>query len=201
MPDPLSVLAGTAAKAATDGIKVIVKDALKETAESVIKESLVKESLKTIEHTSLEALMIQNDELLRTLNDSLLNKEHPLTKVPFESREVSINGVKKEGVFPDFKDYRVFQMSLPDRHLLAKDYVQFKNCNDQLLKAYEKGTLNMKNFSESQIQQIKDGFKPEGYTWHHNEVKGRMELVVTKIHDATAHTGGRSIWGGGSSAR
>lgn len=196
MPEPLSVIAGTAA---TEGGKVVVKEALKQTTESAIKESVVKESLSTIENTSLEALKAQNEAVLKTVNENLLNKEHPLTKVPFFKKEVIIDGIKKEGVFPDFIKHRVFQTTLPEALLQAKDYAQSKYCNEQLLKAYEKGTLNLKNFTESQLQQIKDGFKPEGYTWHHDVKKdGLMELVKSSIHDATAHTGGKYIWGGGS---
>lgn len=38
---------------------------------------------------------------------------------------------------------------------------------------------------------------PDGYTWHHRESSGGMELVPTGIHNATFHNGGRSPgrWG------
>jgi HNH/ENDO VII superfamily nuclease len=39
---------------------------------------------------------------------------------------------------------------------------------------------------------------PSGYTWHHHEDLGRMQLVKTSVHDAAQsglhHSGGRSIW-------
>jgi hypothetical protein len=40
----------------------------------------------------------------------------------------------------------------------------------------------------------KAGFKktPRGYTWHHHETEGRMQLVKRKIHSKTGHTGGFS---------
>ena len=48
---------------------------------------------------------------------------------------------------------------------------------------------------------IEDGYTPDGYTWHHNEEKGKMQLVDTDIHSQTRHTGGRNIWGGGTENR
>ena len=38
---------------------------------------------------------------------------------------------------------------------------------------------------------------PPGYTWHHHQDVGRMQLVPYEIHKQTGHTGGASIWGGG----
>ena len=58
-----------------------------------------------------------------------------------------------------------------------------------------------KQFDEEQLEQIENGDTPDGYTWHHNEETGRMQLVDSEIHAKTGHTGGRSIWGGGSENR
>jgi len=33
-----------------------------------------------------------------------------------------------------------------------------------------------------------------GYTWHHHQERGRMQLVPTDIHDETGHTGGMKMW-------
>jgi hypothetical protein len=35
---------------------------------------------------------------------------------------------------------------------------------------------------------------PKGYTWHHHQTFGRMQLVERNIHRATGHTGGFSLW-------
>lgn len=32
----------------------------------------------------------------------------------------------------------------------------------------------------------------EGYTWHHTETPGKMQLVPTGIHNITTHNGGRT---------
>jgi len=34
---------------------------------------------------------------------------------------------------------------------------------------------------------------PKGYTWHHHETDGRMQLVESKVHSKTGHTGGFSL--------
>ena len=36
------------------------------------------------------------------------------------------------------------------------------------------------------------GGKVEGYTWHHTEVLGKMQLVPTGIHNIVPHNGGRT---------
>ncbi|MFV0505588.1 MAG: HNH endonuclease, partial [Bacteroidales bacterium] len=35
---------------------------------------------------------------------------------------------------------------------------------------------------------------PKGYTWHHHQTMGRMQLVRTTVHLQTGHTGGFSLW-------
>ena len=32
----------------------------------------------------------------------------------------------------------------------------------------------------------------DGYTWHHTEIPGKMQLVPTGIHNITTHNGGRT---------
>ena len=36
---------------------------------------------------------------------------------------------------------------------------------------------------------------PRNYTWHHHQTPGRMQLVSSKVHASTGHTGGFSLWG------
>jgi len=36
-------------------------------------------------------------------------------------------------------------------------------------------------------------FTPKGYTWHHHEETGRMQLVESNAHAKTGHTGGFSL--------
>lgn len=52
-------------------------------------------------------------------------------------------------------------------------------------------------FSNADIAALRRGEVPDGYTWHHHQDVGRMQLVRSSEHDALAggHTGGWSLWG------
>ena len=68
-------------------------------------------------------------------------------------------------------------------------------------KAVQNDETLRKKFNEQQLEMIEDGETPRGYTWHHNERIGEMQLVRTDVHNKTAHTGGKAIWGGGQENR
>ena len=36
---------------------------------------------------------------------------------------------------------------------------------------------------------------PEGYTWHHADASGTMQLIPTSVHQTFTHRGGRSLAG------
>ena len=40
------------------------------------------------------------------------------------------------------------------------------------------------------------GTAPSGWTWHHHQDIGRVQLVRTFPHDSFSHSGRASIWGG-----
>ncbi|MEM7548053.1 MAG: HNH endonuclease [Bacteroidota bacterium] len=43
--------------------------------------------------------------------------------------------------------------------------------------------------------QVKNTCVIRAFTWHHHQTTGRMQLVNSKIHSQTGHTGGFSLWG------
>jgi hypothetical protein len=68
----------------------------------------------------------------------------------------------------------------------------------QLRADIEAGVIDKNMFSEKQLTQIKSGlYKIEGYTWHHHQDLGRMQLVPTDIHKEVKHVEGFEMWGGG----
>ena len=82
------------------------------------------------------------------------------------------------------------------------DNRQFKECVKQLQKQIKRKPWLKRKFSKETLAQIKAGMsRLSGWTWHHNEKEGIMELVDAKIHDRVKHTGGKSLWGGGAEAR
>ncbi|AGE64234.1 HNH endonuclease [Bacillus subtilis] len=56
-----------------------------------------------------------------------------------------------------------------------------------------KDPLLKNQFNDLQIKMIKAGETPDGYTWHHHQDPGRMQLVDQKVHRKTGHTGGRHL--------
>lgn len=119
----------------------------------------------------------------------------------YERKTVDIHGIKVQGVFPVFDS--AFDAQLPDDLEKASNAHQFKDCNNQLKEAIENNPELRDNFTEEQLEEIKDGDTPSGYVWHHNEEPGKMQLVKIEDHDRTqggaAHTGGKALWGGGYS--
>lgn len=145
-----------------------------------------------------------NDEKIsyeiHTRNESLEGDRHPITGVPFERKTVEdSDGNEVTGVFPEFDSD--FDAQLPEDLYEASDKEQFAECNKQLKEAVEKDPELAKRFTPEQLEQIKNGDTPDGYTWHHNEEKGKMQLIDSDIHAKTGHTGGKTIWGGGNENR
>lgn len=127
----------------------------------------------------------------KTINSGLEGQKHPVTGVEFERNS--------DGVFPKFESKAT--VDLPKDMQMETDAKQFKYCNDNLKEQLQANPAMEKQFTKSELEQINADRTPRGNTWHHNEAHGRMELVDRDIHDKTAHTGGRSIWGGGQAHR
>ena len=137
---------------------------------------------------------------IHTRNESLNGDRHPITGVSFERKTVEdADGNEVTGVFPVFDSE--FDSQLPDELLQSSDREQFDECNKQLKEAVENDPEFAAKFTPEQLEQIMNGETPDGYTWHHNEEKGKMQLVDADIHAQTGHTGGKTIWGGGNENR
>lgn len=59
----------------------------------------------------------------------------------------------------------------------------------------DKWLLRDKKQYEYLDSKLPGGIRPEGYTWHHSEIEGRMELVPYGIHNTINHKGGRAPGG------
>ncbi len=157
---------------------------------------------KGVSENSISNLETKSNDIekVKCRNEDLAGKTHPETKVPYERKTVENNkGEKVEGVFPKFESEHDVQ--LPENLEQASDREQFKECNKQLKEAISENSELKDKFSEEQLEQIENGDTPDGYTWHHNEEKGKMQLVDSDVHSKSGHTGGKSIWGGGSENR
>ncbi|MDA2636270.1 HNH endonuclease [Bacillus cereus] len=100
--------------------------------------------------------------------------------------------------FPIFKgDNLKFALKLKEEYYVMKDTDQFKECTRILKKAIEEGKVSRELFTPQQLNQIEKGrARIKGLTWHHHQVPGKMQLVLTDIHGVN-HLGGNKLWGEG----
>lgn len=115
-------------------------------------------------------------------NGHLAGKKHPVTGVKFDRQGFPVFDVKAS-------------MTLELNQLKSSNATQFKLANAALQKKVSKSITEMGKFNKKQLSQIEKGVTPDGYTWHHHQQVGKMQLVNTWEHSKTGHTGGRSIWG------
>lgn len=94
--------------------------------------------------------------------------------------------------YADFSRFKVYECTLSEDKWKESDQDQFNECNKQLKEAIANNPELRSKFTEEQLAQIEKGETPSGYTWHHSEKDGRMELVPFGVHNSTYHSGGRS---------
>jgi filamentous hemagglutinin len=60
------------------------------------------------------------------------------------------------------------------------------------------GRVDRNLFTKAQLDKIEDeARKIPGYTWHHHQETGRMQLVPEDLHEWMGHIGGNKLWGTG----
>lgn len=142
----------------------------------------------------------EDGDVLMTQNSHLDGQLHQETGIPYKAQTVELpNGVEVTGVFPIFEG--VADVHLPEDMYESSDFLHFSYANEQLLEQVRNDTGVASQFTSEQMEQIYFGETPDGYSWHHHEELGRLQLVDEEVHAKSGHSGGRSIWGGGSDAR
>lgn len=135
-----------------------------------------------------------NKIYLNCRNQGLENNKHPETKILYVRKEITIQGIVIEGVFPQFE--YIVSYELPETQITATEKSQFDYLNRQFYQEVLNNPKLREQFTEQQIEILSKGKNPPGFTWHHSEEYGKMQLVSTEIHSKSAHTGGDSIWCG-----
>jgi hypothetical protein len=132
---------------------------------------------------------------IKCINSNLAGLKHYESGVEYAEKYIlqEDGATVIKGVFPKFTS--TFETKLPSSLYKASNTKQFAECNKSLANAFESDPSLMKQFTKKQLEQIADGKTPTGFTWHHNEEEGVMQLVKTSEHQAARHTGGNSIWG------
>lgn len=142
-----------------------------------------KEIKKLIEFDRLNPLVNEYANLVNSNNpwewkyhitggDSLTKTQKKKIKSEAINRGLIPNVKMKPGIkYPDFESEGVIKRIdyLPQELWESSDTVQFRWLDDRIA-----------------------GGRPKGFTWHHSEIDGRMELVPFGIHNVINHIGGRS---------
>lgn len=117
--------------------------------------------------------------------------------VEYTAKVIELNGVKFEVTTPDFKF--IYETELSKENYENSNAKQFRECNANLKEAIQISPNLKAKFTSEQISDIENHDTPRGYTWHHNEEPGKMQLVKTEDHDqcigGAPHTGGNALWG------
>lgn len=131
---------------------------------------------------------------IHTRNEQLEGDTSP-NGVPFERRQAELTeGLVLEGVFPDFDSRHDVDLGSEGTDMSL--HRQFSACKadfqDHMYDSPDK--LEGMTFGDLFRMDEPTGYAPDGWTWHHNEVTGRFELVRTEDHRRAGHTGGNAVW-------
>ncbi|ARU90790.1 hypothetical protein B9K09_19215 [Pseudomonas sp. M30-35] len=120
-------------------------------------------------------------------NVHLAGQRHPVTGVVFDNKG-----------FPIFDDVTAFDTRISIDTFKSASYEgQMKLATKDLSGAIQQGQVRASSFTAKQLQQISAGAKKiDGYTWHHHQDSGRMQLVPELLHKKTGHIGGEAMGGG-----
>jgi len=179
------------------------QNAVNEAPESKMRELTEEEKQALRENTHLSESAINNiwvdaegNYHLKCINEGLAGQEHKITNVKYVEKTVNVDGVDIIVVVPEFPC--IFEVNIPAEMWEMGDRAIFSECTKQLKEYLETHPEMKSNFNEQQLEQIMNE-EPyiKGFSWHHNEVPGKMQMVETKVHAPSNHTGGNHIWCGG----
>lgn len=136
------------------------------------------------------------------------------------------DGIEYKDNFPDFRTFAAFEYDMDEALYTDSNAHQFLACNEAMMDyfsdladkyagldcdnplsnaEYRAAIMNAFKCNEDELEYIQAalelGETPYGYTWHHTQIPGRMQLVPSPIHDVARHLGGQVIWCGGNQNR
>lgn len=126
---------------------------------------------------------------------------HDVSGVPYTLKTVTFDGYSIDGEFPVFS--AVFEAEISEEMYYASDLTHIQAANLRLYGQLMDNPLlaGQIGLDPGQVAALEYPVAPEGYTWHHHEDPGRLQLVDQELHAQSAHIGGRVIWGGGAEYR
>lgn len=137
----------------------------------------------------------EGSALERYENMEVQTRQSRTPTVNYVEDTVRIDGRNVTGRFPEFDSAKDVQ--LPDDLRFERVGQQERYCNQVLRQDVQENPDKYKDvFNEKQLEQINAGHKPEGYTWHHHQDVGKMQLVDSETHNKNRHDAGFILWGG-----
>ena len=150
------------------------------TIESMLK---VNNPVAEITSTTVPDLTKPNVKLAGTFKEAIIN-DQPV-RINFDERGFPI--FDKHVKYETRISGNLSEMSM-DAHMRA--------ATRQLRADIETGVVQGNMFNDNQMKQIMSGFdKIDGYTWHHHQDVGRMQLLPEELNKKFGHVGGNDLWG------
>lgn len=115
--------------------------------------------------------------------------------IPYTRREVELaEDLVIEGVFAGFDAKHTVELGDAARDMSL--HHQFKACKEDFQEHMFDDPSKLEGITFGDMFRLDkpNGYAPEGWTWHHNEVTGRFELVSSEEHSKNGHTGGDALW-------
>ncbi len=118
-------------------------------------------------------------------NVKLAGQRHPVSGIVFDRKG-----------FPIFDDVAVFDTRISRSVASKKDAYKHKSSATKILwKEITDGNISRNKFTQKQLRDIERGLeKITGFTWHHHQDIGRMQLIPQTTHTSTGHVGGMKMW-------
>lgn len=110
---------------------------------------------------------------------------HRKTGIPYDSRG-----------FPIFDDVAMYDTRLARSLWLGQSRrAHMRAATRELRDAIRAGKVKASKFDAAQLRAIESGkAKIPGYTWHHHQHHGRMQLIPERYHKLSGHVGGDKLW-------
>lgn len=175
----------------TEEISTELQPISEELAEKLKEEGILSDN-------AIEAVHIDTtgNLVLKCINEKLTGEAHEITGVPYVEKTIQVGSEKIKVTVPEFP-FKI-AIEVPKELWKSGDVHIFKYCTEELRNEIKTNPEMIKQYTPQQLEQIMNGDAYiKGLTWHHSEVPGRMELVPTRIHALSNHTGGNTIWCGG----
>jgi len=122
---------------------------------------------------------------VRKANGCIELKSVPGARVDFDKRG-----------FPIFDSYAVAEARIPwSKANIPDSSAHMRAATRALRTEIKAGRIPRSLFTPKQLKDITSGSERiQGFTWHHHQEIGRMQLIPRAIHEEIDHVGGMSMW-------